>query len=162
MTDPDMAFRKRRGRISPLDGGRFAIELSKPERDTLGHLLPQLRQLLAEADPSDERIRRLFPTVYTSDPEKEAEYQHYMRSELMESKSAALDLFEASLSRSDLSEGELMGWIQSINSVRLVLGTLLDVGEDMTEYDEDSPNFDGLVLYDYLSGLLDEIVGALS
>jgi hypothetical protein len=157
-----MPFRRRRGRIEPRGDGRFSIELSKPERETLGHLLPQLRQLLTDAPPNDERIRRLFPTVYTSDPEKEAEYQHYMRSELLESKRSALDLFEASLGRSDLSEAELMGWMQSINSVRLVLGTMLDVSEDMAEVDENHPELDGFLLYDYLSGLLDEIVGAVS
>jgi Domain of unknown function (DUF2017) len=157
-----MAFRRRRDRISRIGDGRFAVDLTKPERETLGHLLPQLRQLLTEADSKDERIRRLFPTVYTTDPEKEAEYQHYMRSELMESKLAGLDLFEASLSRSELSEAELMGWMQSINSVRLVLGTLLDVSEDQIDYDLDGPDADGHLLYNYLSGLLDEIVTALS
>jgi hypothetical protein len=156
-----MPFRRRRGRVERLPDGQFQLDLSEPERQTLSHLLPQLRSLLTDADPADERIRRLFPTVYTSDPEKEAEYQRFMRTELMQSKISALDAFEATLHGDVLTEGELMGWMQSINSVRLVLGTLLDVSEDPNDFDPDGSEADGHLLYDYLSGLLDEIVSAL-
>jgi Domain of unknown function (DUF2017) len=157
-----MAFRRRRERITPLTDGRFAIALGKPERDTLTHLIEQLRTLLTDADPSDPRMRRLFPTAYSTDPEADEEYQRFMRPELLESKMSALAAFEKSVSADEVSEPELMGFMQSINSVRLVLGTMLDVSESDMDIDPDDPNVDGYILYNYLSGLLDDIVVALS
>jgi hypothetical protein len=157
-----VAFRNRRDRISALGGGRFAIALADPERQTLRHLTSQLRELLQEGDPTDERMRRLFPTTYTTDPEADAEYQRFMRPELIQSKLSALDAFEATVSNGEVSEPELIGFMQSINSVRLVLGTILDVSEDQFDLDPDDPNIDGFILYDYLSGLLNDIVDALA
>ena len=53
-----------------------------------------------------------------------------------------------------------MAWLQSINSVRLVLGSLLDVTEelDIEALPDDHPEIEGYVLYGYLSLLLDELV----
>jgi Domain of unknown function (DUF2017) len=152
-------FRTRRFQPTP-DG--WAIRLSAAERATLRNTVPQLRDLITETDPNDERIRRLFPTAYATDPEKEEEYRRYMRDELVQSKLAALDLFDASADATALTDGQLNGWMQSINGVRLVLGTMLDVQEDDLQIDEDDPNIDAYLLYDYLSGLLNEIVVAQS
>jgi hypothetical protein len=157
-----MSFRRHRERITPLGNGRFGIALAKPERETLTHLVDQLRSLLQDGDPADERMRRLFPTTYSTDPEADAEYQRFMRPELVQSKLSALEHLEKGLRDDEVSEPELIGFMQSINSVRLVLGTLLDVHEGELDFDPDDPNVDGYILYDYLSGLLDDIVFALS
>jgi hypothetical protein len=157
-----VARRRHRERITRLADGRFAITLGTPEREALMHLIEQLRVLLNEADPSDPRMRRLFPTAYSTDPEADEEYQRFMRPELLESKMSALVAFEKSVSADEVGEAELMGFMQSINSVRLVLGTMLDVSEDQMDIDPDDPDVDGYILYDYLSGLLDDIVVALS
>jgi Domain of unknown function (DUF2017) len=157
-----VARRRHRERITRLADGRFAIALGKPEREILTHLIDQLRALLNETDPSDPRVRRLFPTAYSTDPEADEEYQRFMRPELLESKMAALAAFETSVSAEEVSEPELMGFMQSINSIRLFLGTMLDVSEGEMEIDPDDPNVDGHILYDYLSDLLDDIVQALS
>ena len=54
-------------------------------------------------------------------------------------------------------ESEAVAWLQSINSVRLVLGSLLDVSEelDIESLPDDHPEIEGFVLYGYLSMLLD-------
>ena len=56
-----------------------------------------------------------------------------------------------------------MAWLQSINSVRLVLGTLLDVSEELQIQDlpDDHPEIESYALYAYLSMLLDELVRVL-
>ena len=48
--------------------------------------------------------------------------------------------------------------------MRLVLGSLLDVSEelDINALPDDHPEIEGYVLYGYLSMLLDELVAALS
>ena len=63
-----------------------------------------------------------------------------------------------------LDEGELVAFMQSINSVRLVLGTMLAVSDDPADDEvaaglEDSPEY---ALYGYLSWLLEHCVRALS
>ena len=112
-------------------------------------------------------MRRLFPVVHPDDPDREAEYQRLMRDELVSSRLAGIDVVEQVLGRSGrkvtMDEAELLAFMQAVNSVRLVLGTMLDVTED----DELDPS-DDLVeapeyqLYAYLSWVLDSAVGALS
>jgi Domain of unknown function (DUF2017) len=153
-------FRSRR--VKALGGHSYGLNLQDGERDTLGHLIPQLRSLLT--DPNDPRVRRLFPTTYTTDPEAEAEYQRLMRDDLVASRLSSLDIVEANLQATSLSEGDLVRWMQAINDARLVLGTILDVSEedDRSDMNEDDPEFEAVLLFEYLGGLLDDIVSALS
>jgi hypothetical protein len=69
---------------------------------------------------------------------------------------------EASLDPEVLTEEQLTAWMQAINSLRLVLGTLLDISDDDQElqFDPDDPEARTQALYGYLGGLLDEIVDA--
>jgi hypothetical protein len=156
-----VALRRRDWRIR-ASGGHYDINLPAPERELLAHLLPQLREVIE--GPTDERSRRLFPTAYPDDPERDAEYQRFMRDELVTSRLAALDRFVETAKAKSVDEETLVGWMQSINSLRLVLGTLLDVSEDLDfdDVSENHPNYPDYALYGYLSGLLDEIVSALS
>ncbi len=155
-----MGFLRRTWRVRATSGG-FDINLPAEERELLTHLLPQLRELLA--NPDDERSRRLFPTAYALDPEFDAEYQRFMRDELATSRTASLDRFLETAQAKRVDEATLIGWMQSINAVRLVLGTLLDVGEEMdpAEMSPKDPRYPDFALYGYLSALLYEIVEAL-
>ncbi len=165
----------RRYRVKRTRKGTIKLDLPAEERDALRSLFAQLRQLLTEAEEpeggeaaaadrpaDDDRARRLFPTAYASDPSADAEYQRLMRSELVASRLEALDLVEASLDAGELSPEQLDSWMASVNAVRLVLGTLLDVAEDdrLDRISPSDPDFEGRVLYGYLSMLLDEMVDA--
>ena len=77
---------------------------------------------------------------------------------------AALETFARTAESKHIDEAALLGWMQCINGVRLVLGTLLDVSEedDLHRLDESDPHFAEAALYGYLSGLLEEIVQVLS
>jgi Domain of unknown function (DUF2017) len=146
-------------------GDRIKVNLEEQEIELLQSLLEQLGSLVGD-DPAagDDRLRRLFPTAYPDDPERDAEYHKYMREELVASHRAAIDRFASSLRASELTDAEAMSWTQSLNSIRLVLGTMLDVSEDseMSEIAVDDPEYGSYVLYGYLSELLDEVVQALS
>jgi hypothetical protein len=125
--------------------------------------MDELRDLLCTAPPDDARLVRLFPTAYHDDPERDAEYQRLMRDELVSSRLEALGTVERALDSVELDEAELYGFMQSLNAVRLVLGTLLDIGEDddpelVRDTDPLAPE---LHLYHYLSWLLDATVRAL-
>ena len=155
-----MAPRFRR-RISRTRRGTYALRLPGPERDLLASLVDQLRELL-EVTTDDPSVRRLFPTAYHDDPERDREYQQLVRDELLERRLAALALVEETTRAEELDEAQLNGWLTALNDLRLVLGTRLDVSEDQAPVEEDDPDAPTYAVYGYLSLLLDEAVDALA
>jgi hypothetical protein len=141
--------------------GRFEINLPKEEREVLASQLEDLRDLLLGDAPL---LTRLFPTAYPDDPERDREYQQLMRGQLLESHFAAIETMEATIDADVIDEAELTQWMHTINALRLVLGTALDISEDDadTDIDPDDPRFDLNVLYRVLTWLLGWIVDALS
>jgi hypothetical protein len=109
-------------------------------------------------------LRRLFPPAYPDDPEKTAEYDGMVRDDLMAGRLAAIEVMERTIDSDKLSEDELLAWLSAINDLRLVLGTRLDVVEDLSELDvrPGDPRAEGLALYAYLSVLEEDAVAALS
>jgi hypothetical protein len=152
----------RHARVRRTRRGTYRLDLPPAERALLRRLLPELRGLLTEPDP-DGRTRRLYPTAYADDEAAEEEFHRLTRDELVTSRLAALDAVEATLDATELDEAQLSAWMGSVNSVRLVLGTLLDVSEhvDIRGGPEEEPDVETYALYSYLSGLLEEIVGAV-
>jgi Domain of unknown function (DUF2017) len=147
-------------------GSGYVLHLGREERVLVTRLLDELRALLTEpADP--ELVRRLFPVVHPDNPEREAEYQRLMRDELVASRLAGIEAVSTVLGRTGrkvtLDEAQMVAFMQAVNGVRLVLGTLLDVTEDDELVDreevDDSPEYH---LYGYLSWVLDSSVQALS
>ncbi|MEQ1787083.1 MAG: DUF2017 family protein [Acidimicrobiales bacterium] len=153
-------------RVRRTRRGTYAIGLPQPERELLVSLVDQLREVL-EVSTDDPSVRRLFPTAYHEDPERDREYQQLVRDELLERRLAALAIVEESAAAEEVDETQLTAWLTALNDLRLVLGTRLDVSEDqdaggLEELDEDDPRTPAMVVYHYLSGLLDEIVTALA
>ncbi|WP_430233762.1 DUF2017 family protein [Nitrosomonas communis] len=151
----------RRRRITRTAAGTYQVRLSEPERSLLGRLADQLRDLLLETT-DDPTVRRLFPTAYNEDAERDREYQQLVRDELLERRLAALGTVETTLAADELSEEELSAWLGAINDLRLVLGTRLDVSEDLVEVEADDPDAPAYAVYEYLGFLLSEVVDALS
>ena len=153
-------------RVVTRSGGGYVLHLGRDERALVARLLDELRVLLTEPS-EDTYVARLFPVVHPDHPEREAEYQRLMRDELVTSRLAGIEAVEAVLGRSgrkvSLDESEMLAFVQAVNSVRLVLGTVLDVGEDddVDPSDElvDAPEYH---LYGYLSWVLDSAVRAMS
>lgn len=160
--------RRRGGGPIRADGDGFVIDIGPEESQMIRRLLGELRALLTEDAPDSEArllLVRLFPVVHADDPEAEAEYQRLMREELVESKLAAMQVVDDALSGDGrVDEGHLIAFMQSINSIRLVLGTMLGVSDDPDD-DEVTPGLEGSAeyhLYAYLSWLLEHTVQALS
>lgn len=163
-----MAFR-RRGPIERVRGGGYRLNLDPEERAVLVGMVGQLRDLLVTAPADTPQLRRLFPTAYATDPEADAEYQRLMREELVGSRLAAMETMTAILDPAapgspQVSGEELAALLTSMNSLRLVLGTICDVGEDddLADATPEHPQFAELQAYGYLSYLVDAAVGALS
>ena len=158
--------------ISPAPDG-FVLRLGPDERTVVVRLLDELRALLAgdeESAAAASALVRLFPVVHPHDPEGEAEYQRLMRDELLASRIAAIDVVTGVLTADGaastpvvtLSEEQLLTFMQAVNGVRLVLGTVLDVSEDETAADLTGALAPEYHVYAYLSWLLDSAVDALS
>ena len=144
----------------------YVIRIDDAERDLLTRLLGELTALIT--GPADvPAMRRMFPPAYhlATDEESETEYQRLMHEDLVASRLEALTTVTAALrDHSVLDEGGLGALMQSLNALRLVLGTLLDVDEehDLDDVRPDDPMVGEHHLYGYLSYLLDAAVRAAS
>ena len=157
-----MALRNQR--IKSTRHGTYRLNLPEEERQLMAHLLAQVKELVtAPAEETDDRVKRLFPVAYANDAAQDAEYQHYMRDELVASRVAAIETVLETLQAKDITESQLMAWMRSVNAVRLVLGTMLDIHEDDAglELTATDPHFGEHALYDYLSYLLEQIIEAI-
>ena len=168
---------KNNGPVFRLKNGNYKIELADDHRQLITQLVEQLRDSLATTT-DDANLRRLFPTAYNNDAKKDAEYQRLMRDELLESRLAAIDVTIKVIAQNDeISAEEIDAFARSINSLRLVLGTTLDIAEsdygsqndtqqsENSDGDETSGADEYLIqkeLYEYLGWLLEWTVGAQS
>lgn len=161
-----MAF-GRRPPIRRERDGSFSASLSEPEQMLVKSLLAQLRTLLKVEAAGEiteaSGVRRLFPTAYPQDREREAEYQGLVRDDLLRRRLAAIDEVEETIALPSLDEEQLTTWLTTFNDLRLVLGTRLDVSEDDDPViDPDDPDAPALVAYAYLGELLEFTVLALT
>jgi hypothetical protein len=135
--------------------------LTDEEREVLRALPGQLREILHTDDPS---LRRLHPAAYDDDPEREAEYRRLVRDDLLRQRLQALGVMEATIDAGTLDQEQMTAWLAAINDIRLVLGTRLDVTEEM--YEEGLPPEDPrsaiFALYQYLGLLEEQVVAALA
>jgi hypothetical protein len=141
--------------------GRFQLRMPPDERDTLRQLASELRELLGTEDPA---LARLFPPGDASDPESDARYRALVREDLAAQRLQALQTFERTLDASEVDAEELSAWMGVTNDLRLVLGTRIEVTEEMNERglppdDPRSPAFD---VYRYLTWLEWQLVEALA
>lgn len=146
----------------------FRINLDRDEVELVLRLLGEVRAIITDDDPQYAHlVKRLFPPAYhlSNDGDAEAEYQRLMRDDLVASRLGAITSVEQSLTAATpLDEAAMHLFVQALNSVRLVLGTLIDVSEE-TDFESLRPD-DPLVaehhLYHYLSYVLDVAIDALT
>ena len=149
--------------VEAVDGG-WQIGFDAEERSLLIRLMDELGELLNGPGDND-LVRRLFPTAYPEDEEKEAEYQRLMREELVTSRMAAIEIVKDVLDpeRTELlDEGQTIAFMQSVNAVRLVLGTMLGITDDESADEADDTDTPEHHLYDFLSWILEWTVQSLS
>jgi len=146
-------------RVRRTRKGDYQLRLSAEERALLRSLPGELRDILDGEDPA---LGRLFPPAYTSDPVHDAEYQMLMHQELRQRHEQALAVMEQTVESDRVDENQLHAWSTALNDLRLVLGTRLDVTEDMDEVDPEDPRAPAFALYGYLTWLQGEIIEALA
>jgi hypothetical protein len=173
--------RTRRGIESKLD----PIEAS-----VLAQLAEELLSLLGDTDavpddpiaamvgigaddahtPDDPALARLLPDAYADDDAAATDFRRYTEADLRAGKRAAATTVLAQLQplvdaggRLTLDRDEADVWLTWLNDVRLVLGTRLDVTEDM--YDEELPDDDPrapvMGVYGWLGWLQESLISCL-
>jgi hypothetical protein len=141
-------------------GGGVRLSFQRHEVELLSELLAELEILLE--DPDDPAVRRLFPPAH-DDRESEEQYRSLVRDQLVSGRASALATMRDTLGSEKLSSEEADAWLRALNDLRLVLGTRLDVTEDLDyeALDLSEPRGRELAVYGYLSWLQEQLVEAL-
>ena len=125
-------------------------------------LCGELRDRVGE-DRAHPDLRRLFPPAHPGDEEAEDEYRRLMASQLDVGRERALETVEATIEQPTLTTDEAESWLRVLNDLRLVLGTRLDVTEELSwNLDPNDPRAPELGVYAYLTWLQEQLVQALS
>jgi hypothetical protein len=140
--------------------GGVRLSFLPHEQLLLRELLDELEGLLT--DPDDPALRRLFPPAH-ADRESEEQYRSLVGDQLVSGRSKALEVVRDTLGKDTLRPEEADAWLRALNDLRLVLGTRLDVSEEIEfeEVDLDEPRGRELAVYGYLSWLQEQLVEAL-
>jgi hypothetical protein len=140
--------------------GGVRLRFAEEELFLLRELLAELEPLLE--DPDDPAVRRLFPPAH-AEPENEEQYRSLVRDQLVAGRAKALVTVRDTLGKEKLNAEEAEAWLRALNDLRLVLGTRLDVSEDVDweEIDVQEPRGRDLAVYAYLSWLQEQLIEAL-
>jgi hypothetical protein len=149
--------RRRRPVAFARSGNLVAVRLGDEERDLMANLAAQFRSLLSEDAGPDQR--RLYPSAYPDDPERDADYTALIHDDLLRSRLEAADVVTATVGNETLEPDELEQWMVVLNSLRLVLGTRLDISE-ADEFDPEALDVAERSLLLWLGLLLEEAVEA--
>ena len=132
--------------------GRYVIRLDANTRAVLGDLALQVTATIDDRGPA---TRRLFPPAYLSVEmaEAEADYRSLVDTPLANHHRRSLEVLATTAEADTLSESEFHSWLDGIGTMRLMLGTRLDVTEDMETPGPDDPRAAEYGLYLFLSEL---------
>jgi Domain of unknown function (DUF2017) len=139
--------------------GGYSVNLGAEDREVLRQVVPQFRELLE--NPDQPALYRLFPPAYseTAHSELQDEYRRLMQEDLVERHREEFDVVAATADAEHLSDEQLQAWTRALNSVRLVLGTVLDIQEGDEERVPGRPEES---LYQWLTFLQGEAIEALA
>jgi hypothetical protein len=108
--------------------------------------------------------RRLFPPAYPGQDLARAEqdYRALVDTALINHHRQACAVLARTAHDDTLTGAELEAWLSAIGSMRLVLGTRLDVSEDMEAPDPEDPGAPEYALYELLGQLQFLIIEVLA
>ena len=147
-------------RIKRRRDGRYLLRLSAAERSLLQNLPSEALDMLE--DRSSPSLQRVFPVAYPDDPTAEADYQALVGGELLDRRRHALDTLASTAEAEDLDEEQLQQWLGALETMRLVVGSELDVTEDMDDMPDTDPRAPTFMVYRYLSWLQGDVIEALA
>ena len=154
-----MVSRRQRPWLDRRRDGTVRVRIDDDIRQAIMTLLDELRELLLAG--THEGLRRLYPTAYPHDQQLERGYSELVHDSLLARRLEQIEAMEATLGQSTLDDEALSAWMHAVNSLRLVLGTVLDVSESDDLLAADDPQARQYALYYLLGLLLEQIVELL-
>ncbi|MHB1713051.1 MAG: DUF2017 family protein [Acidimicrobiales bacterium] len=150
--------------ISPIRrrrDGRYAVRLPTHVRTLLASLARQMDPMIDSDDPA---FTRLFPPAYIGDGSADAErqYRTLVDGALRNYHHRATQVLIDTVGADSLSAEEMAGWLSAIESMRLVIGTRLDVSEGMDELPRSDPPEPEQTVYDLLGMLQAAIIDVVA
>jgi hypothetical protein len=168
--------------------GHLVAEFDQPEAALLRGLVSQLREMLAAragetprdelaeltgmtagptTPPGDRVLARLLPDFHREDEDLSGGMRSLHEPELLAAKDGVagvvLDTCPAGGGTVRLSEEQAHAWLSALNDVRLALGTVLEVEEDMPdELPPDDPRAAHLPVYHWLTWVQESLIQAAS
>jgi hypothetical protein len=176
-----MRFKRRRGAVTAdLDPGEAGL-LAALAEDLLGLLgegtavdedpLSAMVGLSSGpvAAPDDPALARLLPDAYAHDDQAAADFRRFTEQDLREGKRAGAGTVLATLApllgqggRLSLDRDQVDAWLGTLNDLRLVLGTRLEVTEDTElEVPDDDPHAQALLVYGWLGWLQESLLSCI-
>ena len=154
----------------PRGDGSLDVKLSSEEAEAIRRVANDILDELK--DTEDPGLRRLFPPAYKDDPDRNEEFEVLTRDDLLARKRNAAEAVLKSIDRGKTKRGTwsarldddvAQAWLALVNDARLILGTRLDVAEDMDHgpLPPDNPKAPQHNLYVYLSALEWALVEAM-
>lgn len=165
-------------------GGNITLDLEDAEHGVLSQLFEQMTELLVDpeketgSDPlaqllnmggstqisEDPALARLFPDGYSDDKNASADFRRFTEQDLRAQKLAALVTVQGTLSTwrgtSSISAEQAQDWLKALNDLRLVLGTRLEITDEVeADFEADEPGFQ---LYNYLTYLQGTLIDSLN
>ncbi len=139
------------------EGGGVIVDLPSGEREMLSQILSDLRDLLIKG--GDDTLRRLKPPAHLDSSEDEAAYRELVDDDLLRGRLEAIELVESTLEGAELDASGTEAWMQSLNSLRLVLGEQLTLaGVDLVNHK--MPDTASAALYEWIGWLLEQLIDA--
>jgi leucyl aminopeptidase (aminopeptidase T) len=150
--------------ITSAPGGGVAVELPTELRELLVNVARQMREVLTEDEYADSpALARLLPTAVPDDPMESLGFEQLMGQAIRDGKVEAATILEATAFQERLTDEETLAWLRCLNDVRLMLGTHLNVSEDVDieTFMRDPATEHAAVVYIALSELVEMMVRAV-
>ena len=169
-------------------GGLLVAHLSEREAGLLRGMVGQVREMLEArvaalprdelagltgitagptTPPADRVLARLLPDFHREDATLSGGLRALHEPELLAVKdgvaAVVLETCPARGGRIRLTDEQAQAWLSALNDVRLALGTVLEVTEDMPdELPADDPRAPHLVVYHWLTWVQESLIQALA
>ena len=116
-----------------------------------------------DLDVADIRAR-LYPSAAPEDPRADTAYRRLVHEDLEAGRRARIAVVEATLDAQAIDDAQAEAWLQTLNDLRLVLGTRLAITDDAEseELDPDGPDAAARVVYAYTGWLEGQFVDVLA
>jgi uncharacterized protein DUF2017 len=120
--------------VAITSAGRGGVDVDLPVelRGLLASLAKQLAELIDDPDSADDPgMARLFPPASVDDPMEALGFEQLMGEAIREGKRESASILRATADAKHLNADETLAWMRCLNDIRLLLGTRLDVREEM-------------------------------